>query len=633
MRVFGFILFITLLVGIYPIAVLHSPTAWAQDEEGFDDLEGELEGEEGFGDEEFDESFEDDDSLALDEGGEEEEGQEAEEGAGGEEFSLEEDIPEESDLDDGTVADEGEMELEPLADEDAGDAVEELPPAEALPDEGYASSPEEGQLPVEEFDQPDLGYEARLYDIYINYHSEPTPLDQWSVIVGGRESEAYPIQRGDTLWGISEAFFSDGNFWPKIWSLNSAINNPHLIEPGNQIRFLLGDESDAPAFTVTEGDEEGEESEEGVEDEVVIETEGAGEEEEIQDEVVETKAAPDEPGPRAGIEDIEIPPPERVSRPVVRKFPPSFPEWQNDNILGTYDELGISVQKRPDIMARTKLSLLNYVEEESPKNVGEVREAETGGLSASDFQYVYVQVKKGEGRSGDKFLVIQEGAPLQRSSHLIENTDNFGVGIEVQGVVSLVDSVANNDDSVAEEFDLFRAIVTKAHNPVNVGAKLVKDRLSHVNMTTTGPRSSVVAQIYGGTEDPKRLVFTTQSIAYLNRGSEDGLQPGQVLPIRSNRASRVEGSIVNENSRPIGWLKIARVTPNLATAVVVKAFEDIIAGDLTGQGDFIAMAEGASEDDLAKDALDDLEGEDEEGFMDEDDMGPDDEDDDSDLGL
>ncbi|MCB0386238.1 MAG: hypothetical protein KDD43_12670, partial [Bdellovibrionales bacterium] len=328
---------------------------------------------------------------------------------------------------------------------------------------------------------------------------------------------------------------------------------------------------------------------------------------------VETKPVPDRAGPRAGIEDIEIPPPERVSRPVVKKFPPSFPEWQNDNILGVYDDLGIAFGKRPDLVAQTKLMLHNYVEEKSPETIGEIKEAETGGISASDFQYVYVMVKKGMGKPGDKLLVIQETGPLERVSDLVEAKDNYGIGIEVQGVVSLSDLVANKDSSLAEEYDLFRSLVLKAQNPINVGAKVVRGRVDQVSLVLSGPRSTVVAQIYGGTEDSKRRTFTAQSIAYLNRGSNDGLAPGQILPIRSNRAVRVDNSIVNENSRPIGWLKIARVTPTLSTAVVLKAFEDIRAGDLTGRGELLSAGggggeadAGATEDDLTQDALDDL---------------------------
>lgn len=52
--------------------------------------------------------------------------------------------------------------------------------------------------------------------------------------------EYYTVQPGDTLWDISSKFLGDAFYWPKLWSINEQITNPHWIYPGNRIRFTLG---------------------------------------------------------------------------------------------------------------------------------------------------------------------------------------------------------------------------------------------------------------------------------------------------------------------------------------------------------------------------------------------------------
>ena len=48
----------------------------------------------------------------------------------------------------------------------------------------------------------------------------------------------YTIQKGDTLWDISERFFDSPWQWPDLWNENSQIPNPHLIYPGERIRLF-----------------------------------------------------------------------------------------------------------------------------------------------------------------------------------------------------------------------------------------------------------------------------------------------------------------------------------------------------------------------------------------------------------
>jgi hypothetical protein len=50
------------------------------------------------------------------------------------------------------------------------------------------------------------------------------------------EPTIYVIQQGDTLWGLSERFFNDPNYWPNLWARNQQVTNPHLLFPGQRVR-------------------------------------------------------------------------------------------------------------------------------------------------------------------------------------------------------------------------------------------------------------------------------------------------------------------------------------------------------------------------------------------------------------
>jgi len=48
----------------------------------------------------------------------------------------------------------------------------------------------------------------------------------------------YTIEKGDTLWDISEHFYDSPWVWPDLWQKNDYIANPHWIYPGQRIRIF-----------------------------------------------------------------------------------------------------------------------------------------------------------------------------------------------------------------------------------------------------------------------------------------------------------------------------------------------------------------------------------------------------------
>ena len=53
--------------------------------------------------------------------------------------------------------------------------------------------------------------------------------------------DSYVVEKGDTLWDISEHFLNDPWRWPKLWGANPQIANPHLIYPGDRLTLVFID--------------------------------------------------------------------------------------------------------------------------------------------------------------------------------------------------------------------------------------------------------------------------------------------------------------------------------------------------------------------------------------------------------
>lgn len=62
-----------------------------------------------------------------------------------------------------------------------------------------------------------------------------------TVAVKTDHPESYVVQKGDTLWGISEKFLQKPWLWPQVWEANPQIENPNLIYPGDVVSLQYKD--------------------------------------------------------------------------------------------------------------------------------------------------------------------------------------------------------------------------------------------------------------------------------------------------------------------------------------------------------------------------------------------------------
>lgn len=438
---------------------------------------------------------------------------------------------------------EAELDTEMEVDLDADASQQaEAPPAAvepAVPSESFAAS-------KSRTDAPDYAYESSLYRIYRNFLSTPMSSEQWETMRSDRGTEDYKVQQGDTLWDISKTFFGDGHYWPKVWSLNGAIFNPHRIDTDTNLTFVMGSESEPPSIAVGA-------SPVGDTPVGALQTDALFEDESTRQQDAQIAENLD---PIVGPSGM------------LRKLPPSLPAYSL-RPTRTRESLTISENASKVSQIEKKLVVSQYVASRMPATVGQIKETQTGGQWASKGEYVFVHFRDPSIQVGDRFLaIVDKGRNLKSESSL---RGSMGRTIEVQGELELVEKLPRRR--------FYRARVNRNLYPVEVGAKLQKARLKVQKINAQAPHGTVQGRVIGGQYAKRRFFFSIGDVLYINRGTVRGLQEGQALEVRPNRGLRFLSTRMNRETRSIGRVQIIKATPRFATAVVVKMREAIYAGD------------------------------------------------------
>jgi hypothetical protein len=64
---------------------------------------------------------------------------------------------------------------------------------------------------------------------------------QEGISPSGHKGTLHVVQTGDTLWDITARYLGTPWIWPSIWKENDAIDNPHIIQPGDLIWITEGE--------------------------------------------------------------------------------------------------------------------------------------------------------------------------------------------------------------------------------------------------------------------------------------------------------------------------------------------------------------------------------------------------------
>lgn len=410
-------------------------------------------------------------------------------------------------------------------------------------------------------DEPNVTFEGRLHETYKMYNEVPTSAEKWDAVVGARKSEVYQIQSGDTLWDLSQTLFGDANYWPKVWSLNTQITNPHLISVGQAVQFYPGTSLQPPTLEVAP----------------VGAPAGPG------GTPAETPLAPVLAASGEG-----LPPTKMPIRPLVKKLPRVFSIWH----IGAHAKLppeDVHIDLKPKKLSSPQMILETYVGQNLPQGAGQVVEIESGDKSASSFQYIFVKLRSGA-TVGDRYYVAKDLGRLKS-----DFSDRIAHMVQIQGEIEIVDMV-----NVGQS--LYRAMVTESVTHVEVGSSLYNGAAPTYNVgLSVGEPQDRKAKIIGGGIAPNSLMYSEGMMVFLDQGTRDGLTEGMVFNVYADQRTRNPNTKLNVNERKIGVVKTVRADEQFATAVVLQASEPIRKGDQTTRDALLLPPGQKPTDDSAED--------------------------------
>ncbi len=112
----------------------------------------------------------------------------------------------------------------------AGCSLNPFASDDELPTPAPASQP----APEASYDSPAQASVPQSSGPVVQRVSQPIPL-------ADNHPDEYVVKVGDTLWDIAATFLKDPWFWPEIWHINTQIENPHLIYPGDVLALVYID--------------------------------------------------------------------------------------------------------------------------------------------------------------------------------------------------------------------------------------------------------------------------------------------------------------------------------------------------------------------------------------------------------
>jgi hypothetical protein len=414
----------------------------------------------------------------------------------------------------------------------------------------------------------DVGREERdLLAIAKNIQGQISD-NEWNEVATAAKVDTYTVVTNDWLFKISKKLFGSGYFYPKIWSLNAYITNPHFIEPGMVLSFTTGSGANPPqvklgSFTDDElnavpgsiGTTNAEDLANFGDD---AKPKWLEEKSELEKQGVYFQYASEET-----MDDLTKVGEEALNREYEAYEPPRS---EFDVVVPkNYDKLGFDKNSRIFYSFKEGFFLSTFVSTNIVQDFGELTDGPDENIFFTIKDHAYIKFDESiNALAGDKFSIYSS---MGKAKH--ENSDREGYKYAIVGQVKLIRKIK---DKWEVEFIEVSGTPQRGDRVTTYTPKI--DRI-----TKTYNSRLVEAGILS-TFNPGQSVIGYGDVIYLDRGRADGVEMGNVFEVFGFKDRLTKENITDQPTYKTGELTVITLTDNFATAIVTKTIRDFAVGDI-----------------------------------------------------
>ena len=391
---------------------------------------------------------------------------------------------------------------------------------------------------------------------------------EWNEVATAAKVDTYTVVPNDWLFKISKRIFGTGFYYPKIWSLNSFITNPHFIEPGMILSFTTGSGSRAPEVKLGSFTEDELNAAPGS-----IGTTNASDlanfGEDVRPEWIDEKNNLEKQGvyfqyaSEETMEDLTRAGEQALNREYENYEPPRS---EFDVIVPkNYDKSGFDKNSRIFYSVKEGFYLSTFVSTNIVQDFGKITDGPDENIYFTKLDKAYVQFDETMNvLPGDKFSIYSSGGKVKQA-----NSDREGYKYTIVGQIKLIRKIR---DKWEVEF------IEVAGTPQR-GDRITAYTPKIERITKTYNSRLIEAAVLA-TFQPMQTMLSYGDVVYIDRGRADGVEMGNVLDVYGFKDRSTNKNITDQPTYKLGELTVITLTDNFATALVTASIRDFYPGDI-----------------------------------------------------